>query len=130
MSEAAHVGLWQTLRLQDPERMLAWFGVVGFVEHAVHRDPQSGTVQHLELLWPGGGGLMAGPERDTPAWPARPGTAATYLVCEDPDGVVEAAVAAGADVIDPVRDQDYGGRTGTLRDPEGNLWSVGSYRPG
>ncbi len=27
------------------------------------------------------------------------------------------------------RDEEYGGRNATVRDPEGNLWSFGSYRP-
>jgi uncharacterized glyoxalase superfamily protein PhnB len=29
----------------------------------------------------------------------------------------------------PPRDEDYGGRSATVADPEGNLWSFGSYRP-
>jgi uncharacterized glyoxalase superfamily protein PhnB len=27
-------------------------------------------------------------------------------------------------------DQDYGGRGGTVQDPEGNSWSFGDYQPG
>jgi uncharacterized glyoxalase superfamily protein PhnB len=27
-------------------------------------------------------------------------------------------------------DQDYGGRGGSVTDPEGNHWSFGSYQPG
>jgi uncharacterized glyoxalase superfamily protein PhnB len=38
-------------------------------------------------------------------------------------------VAHGGKLVQPVRDEDYGGRGGTVADAEGNLWSVGSYRP-
>jgi uncharacterized glyoxalase superfamily protein PhnB len=44
------------------------------------------------------------------------------------DRLFERAVAAGATVVRPPTDQDYGGRGCTLRDPEGNQWSFGSYR--
>jgi uncharacterized glyoxalase superfamily protein PhnB len=37
--------------------------------------------------------------------------------------------AAGADVVYPPRDTDYGSREFAVRDPEGRVWSVGSYRP-
>jgi uncharacterized glyoxalase superfamily protein PhnB len=32
-----------------------------------------------------------------------------------------------ADVIRPLADTDYGSREFTVRDPEGNLWSFGTY---
>jgi len=36
--------------------------------------------------------------------------------------------AAGADIIRKPEDTDYGSREFALRDPEGNLWSFGTYR--
>jgi uncharacterized glyoxalase superfamily protein PhnB len=50
-----------------------------------------------------------------------------YLVSDDPDGLFERADAAGAEVIRPLRDEDYGSRGFSIRDPEGNLWSIGTY---
>jgi uncharacterized glyoxalase superfamily protein PhnB len=38
------------------------------------------------------------------------------------------ATAAGAQVVRPMRDEDYGSRGFTVLDPEGNLWSFGTYR--
>ena len=58
-----------------------------------------------------------------------PGQAACYLVVDDPDALFDRAVAAGAVVDRPMADQDYGGRGGSVRDPEGNHWSFGSYQP-
>jgi len=36
-------------------------------------------------------------------------------------------VAAGATVKRPVADQFYGDRTGTLADPFGHVWSLGTH---
>ncbi|TWG97838.1 putative glyoxalase superfamily protein PhnB [Nocardioides sp. J9] len=125
---AAAVRMWPAVQYRDVAAMLDWLCAVGFVEHATHRD-ETGAVVHAEWLWPGGGGLMFGSVRDdSPLQP--PGSSAVYVVTDDPDAVVDAAVAAGATVERPVVDQDYGGRGGSVRDPEGNHWSFGSYQPG
>lgn len=65
---------------------------------------------------------------DSPLQPA--GSGAVYLVADDPDAAFDAAVAGGATVERAMVDQDYGGRGGSVRDPEGNHWSFGSYQPG
>lgn len=44
------------------------------------------------------------------------------VVTDDPDGLAEAAVAAGATVRFPVADQPYGARGGRVRDPFGHEW--------
>lgn len=125
---AATVRLWPALQFRDVDAMTSWLGAIGFVEHATHRD-DTGAVVHAEWLWPGGGGLMFGAVRaDSPLQPA--GSGAVYLVADDPDAAFDAAVAGGAKVERAMVDQDYGGRGGSVRDPEGNHWSFGSYQPG
>jgi uncharacterized glyoxalase superfamily protein PhnB len=42
----------------------------------------------------------------------------------------ERAVGAGAEIVRALADTDYGSREYSARDPEGNVWSFGSYRPG
>ncbi|PFG43380.1 putative glyoxalase superfamily protein PhnB [Isoptericola jiangsuensis] len=122
--------LWLTLRYRDPDAALSWLRSLGFVERAVHRSPDPPhAVVHAELDAPGGGGLMLGPVRDNPDWPQRSGTGAAYLVVDDLDAVYVAAVEAGGRPLLAPREQDYGGRTATVADPEGNLWSLGTYRP-
>lgn len=126
--QAATVRVWPALQFRDVDAMITWLGAIGFVEHATHRD-ESGTVVHAEWLWPGGGGLMFGAVREeSPLQPA--GHGAAYLVTDDPDAAFTAAVAAGATVQRAMVDQDYGGRGGSVRDPEGNHWSFGNYQPG
>jgi uncharacterized glyoxalase superfamily protein PhnB len=57
-----------------------------------------------------------------------PGSTGCYVVTDDPDGLFARAVAAGAEVLRPLEDTDYGSREFAVRDPEGNLWSFGTYR--
>jgi uncharacterized glyoxalase superfamily protein PhnB len=38
-------------------------------------------------------------------------------------------MAAGAQVERELADMDYGSREFSVRDPEGNLWSFGTYDP-
>ncbi|MBC9735453.1 VOC family protein [Nocardioides marmotae] len=129
-SAAGAVGLWHTLAFRDAPAMTAWLRAVGFEEHATYRDEEDdAVVVHAEWLWPGGGGIMFGSVREGAAVD-NPGGSAAYLVTADPDAFVERAVAAGGTVLLPVVEQPYGGRGGSVADPEGNHWSVGSYQPG
>ena len=43
------------------------------------------------------------------------------------DSVVQKAVASGAKLVRPVKDQFYGDRSGTLIDPFGHMWSVATH---
>jgi uncharacterized glyoxalase superfamily protein PhnB len=113
----------------DADTMMAWLAAVGFTEHATFRDEQDSTVVvHAEWLWPGGGGIMFGSRRPGGAVDNVGGSAA-YLVTDDPDAAFQRAVEAGATVQLEMVDQDYGGRGGSVVDPEGNHWSFGSYQP-
>jgi uncharacterized glyoxalase superfamily protein PhnB len=56
------------------------------------------------------------------------GCASLYIVTDDPDGAHERATAAGAELVRPLRDEDYGSRGFSVRDPEGNILSFGTYR--
>jgi PhnB protein len=46
------------------------------------------------------------------------------LVMPDPDAVAKQAIAAGAEEIYPVADQDYGYRLGRIKDPFGHHWEI------
>lgn len=51
-----------------------------------------------------------------------------HLYVEDSDKVYDQAVAAGATQLSAVTDQFYGDRSGTLKDPFGNIWFVSTHR--
>jgi uncharacterized glyoxalase superfamily protein PhnB len=129
MGTAAEIRFWQTMSFRDVDAMIAWLSAIGFVEHATYRaEDDPSVVEHAEWLWSGGGGIMFGSQRPGGAV-TNVGGSAAYLVVDDPDAVFDRAVAAGAKVLRPMVDQDYGGRGGSVEDPEGNHWSFGSYQP-
>jgi len=109
--------------------MSEWLEALGFTEHSTYRDERDpSVVVHAEWLWPGGGGIMFGSERDD-GGVHNTGRSSMYLVTDEPDAAFDRAVAAGGTVVRKMVDQDYGGRSGTVADPEGNEWSIGSYQP-
>lgn len=63
-----------------------------------------------------------------PQFPAMPCT--LTLRVADPDAVFNRAIAAGADPVEPVRDQPYGTRAGTVRDASGNNLHIFTPVPG
>jgi uncharacterized glyoxalase superfamily protein PhnB len=60
-------------------------------------------------------------------WTRTPGTAGAYVVTADVDALHARAVAAGAEILEGPVDREYGSRDFIARDPEGNLWSFGTY---
>lgn len=119
--------IWLTLRARDALGLIRFLvDAFGFEETVVYADGD--TVHHAQLAWPPGGGLMLGSYREeaTP-WAQKPGTSAAYVVTDDPDGLCERAKAAGAEIVNGPVDQEYGSREFIARDPEGNLWSFGTY---
>lgn len=99
--------------------------------------PGEGNVVHHAQLTLGAGMVMLGSVADNEfgqfiRQPDEIGgveTQSSYIVVDDPDLVYARAKLAGADIVRPIRDEDYGGRGFTCRDLEGHLWSVGSYDP-
>jgi PhnB protein len=49
-----------------------------------------------------------------------------YIYVADADDVVRRAVAAGAKIVDPVEDKEWGDRCGGIEDPYGHVWFVGT----
>ena len=50
------------------------------------------------------------------------------LYVEGVDTVFNRAIAAGAKVKQPVKDQFYGDRSGTLEDPFGHVWTIATHK--
>ena len=123
--------VWPVLSYRDARAAVAFLrDAFGFEERAVYgRDDDPSIVEHAEMRWPLGGGVMFGTagKDDSPFGRRVPGNDSVYVVCRDPDGLHERAVGAGAELVRGLVDEDYGSRGFTVRDPEGNLWSFGTY---
>jgi uncharacterized glyoxalase superfamily protein PhnB len=119
--------VWPTLRARDARALIAFLTTAfGFTETVAYGDGD--IVEHAQLDWPDGGGIMLGSARPGTHWDAQPGTGACYVVTADPDAVHDRARAAGAEIVEAPVDRDYGSRDFVARDVEGNLWSFGTYR--
>jgi uncharacterized glyoxalase superfamily protein PhnB len=125
--------VWPTLRARDARALVDFYvAAFGFTETVVYAG-DDGVIAHAELAWPPGGGIMLGQERegsDGGAWPLRPGTFGGYAVTRDAahtDEVYARAIAAGATPVSAPYDTDYGSHDCSVRDPEGNHWSFGTY---
>jgi len=120
--------VWLTLRAKDAPALIRFVvDVVGFEKTVVHADGDQ--AHYAELSWPLGGGVMLGSARasDGDRWPLQPGTFGAYVVVIDPDALYARVREAGAEILDDLHDTDYGSRDFSIRDPEGNRWSFGTY---
>lgn len=123
--------VWPTLNYADaPAAIRLLVDGFGFTEALVVTGDDPQVVEHAELRWPEGGAVMLGTaDREGNPFSQRPtGAASCYVVTDAVDDVFASATKAGATVVREPEDQDYGGRVCAVRDPEGNLWSFGSYR--
>jgi uncharacterized glyoxalase superfamily protein PhnB len=121
--------VWPTLRARDARALIRFLvDALGFEETVVYGDGD--RVDHAQLAWPEGGGIMLGsarsPDVGDPA--LTPGCGSAYVVTSQPDALFARATAAGAEVLTELTDTDYGSRDFAVRDPEGNHWYFGTYR--
>jgi uncharacterized glyoxalase superfamily protein PhnB len=122
--------IYPSLRYHDARAAIDWLvEAFGFTEKAAYAD-EAGVIGHAELS--GFGGIvMLGtePEDGDPRWGRHAGQGRLYLSTADPDALHDRALAAGAEIVRPLEETDYGSRDFSARDPEGNIWSFGTYEP-
>lgn len=126
-----------SLRYDDAPAAIEWLcEAFGFERHLVVPG-QEGGILHAQLSF-GQGMIMLGSsgghgEFDAFVKSAKElggvGSQSIYVVVPDADVAEARAVKAGAEIVLPVSDQDYGGRGFSCTDLEGNVWSFGSYDP-
>jgi uncharacterized glyoxalase superfamily protein PhnB len=122
--------IFTSLRYRDAVAAIDFLErALGFERGLVHQG-DDGVVHHAELSF-AGEWIMLGSttEGDDGRMVVDTGPASTYIVVDDPDAHFERARAAGAEIVRELTNEDYGSRGYTARDPEGNLWSIGTYRP-
>ncbi|MDG4831963.1 VOC family protein [Solwaraspora sp. WMMD1047] len=97
----------------------------GFQVHQVH-DAPDGSVAHAELIYDTGM-IMIGRGTGPDPLPA-PDQWSVYVAVDDIEAHHARAKAAGAEIVQDLRDTDYGSRDYSARDLEGYVWSFGTYR--
>jgi uncharacterized glyoxalase superfamily protein PhnB len=119
---------YPSLRYEDAPAASEWLQRAFGFEEAMVVEEGKGVIAHAQLRY-GDGLIMLGTERDD-GWGPHAGQSWVYVAVEgDVDEHYERARAAGAEVLREPTDQDYGSRDYSVRDPEGNIWSFGTYRP-
>ena len=124
--------IFPILRYNDARAAIRWLGsAFGFMQ--VLSVPQSGPyVRHAQLKL-GGNLIMVGSTRpdDGIVSPMALGWSTQMLsvYVENPDAHFERAKAAGARILYPPIDTDFGSREYHALDLEGHPWTFGTYRP-
>jgi uncharacterized glyoxalase superfamily protein PhnB len=118
------------LQYRDAEAAMEWLErTLGCERREVHKD-DDGNVAHAELSFRGAivmlstAGVGREPFRSLPA-----GGRLVYIALDEVEELYDRAREAGAELALEITDTDYGSRDFTIRDPEGNLWAFGTYRP-
>jgi uncharacterized glyoxalase superfamily protein PhnB len=118
------------LQYRDADAGMSWLReVLGCEPREDHRD-DDGNVVHAELDFRGAivmlssAGVGREPFRSLPA-----GGRLVYCAIDEVDSLYDRVREAGGDIAVELTDTDYGSRDFTVRDPEGNLWAFGTYRP-
>lgn len=103
------------------------FALIDFVKNAFSAEEvmkaETPTGVHGELRI-GDSTLMVGGGKAGVKFPATLHPHALHVYVPDADAVTRQAVAAGATLVDGVRDQEYGERSSTLKDAAGNFWYI------
>jgi uncharacterized glyoxalase superfamily protein PhnB len=122
------------LHYEDASAALDWLTeAFGFQRSAVH-EGSDGTIAHAEMRV-GDGMIMLGSATENDLGMKTPKELGAvnqgiYVIVDDGiDTHYERARGAGAEIVRALHDTDYGSRDYVARDPEGNLWSFGTYRP-
>jgi uncharacterized glyoxalase superfamily protein PhnB len=124
-----------TMRYRDAPKMLEWLcKAFGFERHFVVPG-ENGTIAHAQLTL-GNGMIMLGSARDDdwgnlvkPVADVGARTGAAYVVVKEIDAHHARARAAGAEIVRALENTDYSSREYAARDPEGQVWTFGTYDP-
>jgi PhnB protein len=123
-------GIWAGAFYEDALGAIRFLvDTFGFQEQLVVTAADGTTVVHSQLRWPEGGVVQVGTYDPTNVFTHAPGQQSLYVVTADPDVVWQRCRELGLEVIrEPhAPDHDPAGLSFSLRDPEGNIWSFGTY---
>jgi uncharacterized glyoxalase superfamily protein PhnB len=135
-AQSAKATIIPCLRYRDAPAAIEWLcRTFGFNQHLVVPN-DDGTVAHAQLSF-GNGMIMLGSVVDSefgrlmkqPDAIGGAQTQSVYVVVGDADVIYAKAQAGGARIAIEIKDEDYGGRAFSCHDPEGHLWSFGTYDP-
>lgn len=124
------------MRYRDAPAAIDWLCTTFGFEATLVVPNEDGSIAHAQLSF-GNSMIMLGSVFDTefgrlmkqPSEIGQFNTQSSYLVVNDADMVYARVQEARGEILLDIKDEDYGGRGFTCRDPEGHIWSIGTYDP-
>lgn len=127
-----------SLCYDDAHGAIEWLGKAFGFEPKLVVPGQDNKVMHSQLHTPDGRSMImlysarddefGRPQRSPQNLDGR-SNQSLYVIIEDVEEHFERAKKAGAEILLEPTPQDYGGVIYTCRDPEGHMWSFGSFDP-
>jgi len=125
-----------TMRYHDASAAIDWLCKAFGFEQCLVVHGENGTIVHAQLVFGNGMIMLSSAQQNEFDRLVRPprdlggvGSQSPYIIVEDADEHYGRAVAAGAKIVIDIKDEEYGGRGYSCRDPEGHVWSFGTYDP-
>ena len=118
------------LAVDDAAKAIEYYTKAFGAKERARMDGPDGKIGHAELEIGDSVVMLADPFPDastTPPSEVGSTTAAIVMYVEDVDAVVKKAVDEGATITEDVEDKFWGDRFGTIRDPFGHVWSIGTH---
>lgn len=123
-------GVTPYLIVKDAARMLDFYKKAFGANEVLRFPAPGGKIGHAEIKIGKGMVMLAdeSPEMGHKSPQSIGGTPITLMFyVPDVDAQFAKALAAGATVKQPLKDQFYGDRSGTLTDPSGHIWTIATH---
>jgi PhnB protein len=117
------------LIFEDAESAMDFY-TKAFGAQELFRMPMGDRIAHAEMQIGNARIMLAdeAPQRDIYGPKHHNGSPISLIFyVDDVDAVAKKAIATGAKVLQPVKDQFYGDRSGTFLDPFGYKWTIGTH---
>ena len=127
---AGYAGVTPYLIIRDAARAIEFYQKAFGATELMRFPGPDGTIGHAEIKIGDGVVMLAdeSPEMGHKSPQTLGGTAITLLFyVPDVDAQFARAVAAGGTVKNPLKDQFYGDRSGTIADPFGHIWTIATH---
>lgn len=125
--------LCASLTYDDAASAMDWLcKAFGFTQRLVVPGAD-GSIVHSELSLGEAVVMVSSPKPETDRVSPRHHQGISHSICvftDDPDTHFQTAQAAGGEIIQEIKDEDYGCRGYMVKDPEGHVWYFSNYRPG
>ena len=118
------------LCVSDAARAIEFYKEAFGATERMRMEAPGGKIGHAEILIGDSIIMLADehPELNFRSPQTLGGPSSHFMIyVEDVDAQVERAVAAGAKLVKPVKDEFYGDRSGSVEDPFGHLWYISTH---